>query len=254
MSRRRALGFTLAALLAVPAAAEERLVGRWSATTPYPFTLELAADGSGSLVDGEGVPAEPIRYRVQGATLLVEEDGDTTPYAFSLSGDELRLSGGDLDQALVLNRAPRQGGRASAPGSLSNSSNKNPHPTAGRSGAAPPSVGGSCAGACRHLVACVGAGPADGARCLGDCQAAGYAPGFLKTFEQADCATAIAIAQALSGAGQQGQAQGLPGKPSDCNGCVWDGDTCAWYSQSNWGSNVAYSGAVMTCDSACCGH
>ena len=39
---------------------------------------------------------------------------------------------------------------------------------------------------------------------------------------------------------------------SECNGCVRDGGECNWYSQGNWGSAGAYSGAVITCDQSCC--
>lgn len=42
------------------------------------------------------------------------------------------------------------------------------------------------------------------------------------------------------------------GGGNDCTGCVWDGTSCTYYSQSNWGQGP-WSGAAISCNPACCG-
>jgi len=230
------------------AATPAGLPGEWATNSPAFFELKLNPDGGGSLAEVAGLPGDPIHYRVAGAQLLLEQDGEWVPFDFSLSGDVLRLSGGDLDEPLSLRRR----GRGAGPNSAGNGIR------AGKAGA--PSGGtppartraGDCSRTCQHIVACAQAGAADAARCLNDCRNASYAPEFLLMVEQADCLTTLAIVQALSGGQATEGGEGLPSRSADCNGCVWDGDTCAWYSQSNWGHG-AYSGAVATCDNSCCG-
>lgn len=228
------------------AAGDPRLHGTWSASSPLPFTLTLAADGSGSISDGQGVPAEPLRWRAAGGQLVLEQDGEDLAYDLQLTGDTLRLSGGDFDEPLTLRRQ----GAAARSGGVSNVGTR-PSPPAPTRRAPGAQAAGSCAGACRHIVQCAGGTASDGARCLADCQATGYQPAFLAYVEQSDCPTTLAIVQALSGGGQQGAA-GVPNRSAECDGCVWDGDTCAWYSQGNWGQGP-YSGAVSECSPSCCG-
>ncbi|MBL8921365.1 MAG: hypothetical protein JNJ54_21070 [Myxococcaceae bacterium] len=57
----------------------------------------------------------------------------------------------------------------------------------------------------------------------------------------------------LVGVAQQ-RGGGGGGRSAECQGCVRDGDDCVWVSQGNWGSgpNNPYSGAVSSCDPACC--
>lgn len=113
--------------------------------------------------------------------------------------------------------------------------------------------GGTCEAACGHYLECKGASmntAQNRATCTTNCKGLGLKSSDLASFEQSDCATAI---QMVEGNGQQQQANGSNsgGRPSECNGCVKDGDSCIWLSQSNWGQGP-YSGAAATCESYCC--
>ncbi|MFZ5475423.1 MAG: hypothetical protein ACOZNI_01500 [Myxococcota bacterium] len=113
-------------------------------------------------------------------------------------------------------------------------------------------AGGDCGASCKHLLRCAGQ-PELQAECVAECRMAGHDPEFLGWFQQQDCQTALTVVAMLSGgADQGGQASGGSAKGSQCDGCVWDGTECNWYSQSNWGSQNAYSGAVISCDPGCC--
>ncbi len=231
------------------AAGDPRLHGTWSASSPFPFTLTLAADGSGSISDGQGVAAEPLRWRAAGGQLVLEQDGEDLAYDLQLTGRHPAAVRGRL------RRAPHPatpGGRGPARRQSRTRPRlrRRPCRRGARRPRRPPGAG-SCAGACRHIVQCAGGTAADGARCLADCQATGYQPAFLAYVEQSDCPTTLAIVQALSGGGERGSA-GAPNRSAECDGCVWDGDTCAWYSQGNWGQGP-YSGAVSECSPSCCG-
>ena len=192
------------------------------------------------LADGERLLGEG---RAVGVRLTSEEAVEDLAYDLQIAGDTLRLSGGDFDEPLTLRRQ-RAAGRS---GGISNTITPSSPPAPARRAPA----AGSCAGACGHIVQCAGGTAVDGARCLADCRATGYQPAFLAYVEQSDCPTTLAIVQALSGGGQQGAA-GVPNRSAECDGCVWDGDTCAWYSQGNWGQGP-YSGAVSECSPSCCG-
>jgi len=87
--------------------------------------------------------------------------------------------------------------------------------------------------------------------CIQQCVKMRYSAADLASYQQTDCATAISI---VEGTGTQQQSSGS--KSSECQGCVWDGSSCVWISQGNWGSgpNNPYSGAVSSCNSYCCGH
>jgi hypothetical protein len=65
----------------------------------------------------------------------------------------------------------------------------------------------------------------------------------LAQYEQTDCATAVQLIE--------GQPSGGTQKSDQCKGCVSDGSSCVWASQSDWGQGP-YSGAVMDCDPSCC--
>src|SRR5690349_14232546 len=95
----RALGFLvwvsmMGRALATQAAAN--LVGTWQAQEgPVAIVLTLAPGGTGTLDQA------PIKYRVQGNTLAVDEGGTLNNYTFALKGNTLTLSGGDLTQPLT---------------------------------------------------------------------------------------------------------------------------------------------------------
>jgi hypothetical protein len=89
---------------AAPAAA---LPGTWEwRGEGFVLTLAVDPDGTGKL------DAAPIRWSVRGETLAIVEDGETIEYRFSLAGDALTLSGGDLDAPALFQRkgaAPPRG-------------------------------------------------------------------------------------------------------------------------------------------------
>jgi hypothetical protein len=64
----------------------------------YQMTLMLNADGSGEF-DGEA-----IRFTAQGNQLSITADGTITKYNYSLQGNSLNLSGGDLEKAITFTR------------------------------------------------------------------------------------------------------------------------------------------------------
>jgi hypothetical protein len=90
------------------------LTGSWqSKDTPIPINVTLKADGTGTFDD------TPIKYKVQGNILSVNEEGTVNNYHFRLTGDSLVVSGGDLDAPMtfVRQRSGRGlGGRLSQPG------------------------------------------------------------------------------------------------------------------------------------------
>lgn len=116
---------------------------------------------------------------------------------------------------------------------------------------------GGCAGACTHLLGCAGQ-PEQQAYCVSECGAAGHDATFLDWFLTTDCQTALTVVAMLAGGGdnaggaQQAQTGGQAARSKDCDGCVWDGSSCTWYSESSWGQG-AYSGALIGCASSCCG-
>jgi len=103
--------------LAVAAAQQEsRLFGSWqtkdSADSAVVIRLTLNPDGTGTLDNTR------IKYSVRGAQLIVNEEGTINNYAFKLNGDEMVVSGGDLDAPLTFVRqgtGKGLGGRKSQP-------------------------------------------------------------------------------------------------------------------------------------------
>jgi hypothetical protein len=102
-----ALGtFLLLALSFLPGSSsgaepDSGLAGTWEVPfpgRPDPLVLVLAADGAGTL-DGE-----TIRYSVRGSQLSILNDGETQQYEFKLHGNELTLTGGDLERPTTLVR------------------------------------------------------------------------------------------------------------------------------------------------------
>jgi hypothetical protein len=64
----------------------------------FQMTLMLNADGSGEF-DGDA-----IRFSTQGDKLTVTQNGTSNTYTYILSGNSLKLSGGDLDQPITFTR------------------------------------------------------------------------------------------------------------------------------------------------------
>ena len=79
--------------------AEAVLTGSWGGEVAgQAVSLSLNGKGGGSL-DGK-----PIRYQVMGGLLLIEEDGEVTPYQFRLQGGQLLIAGGDIPGVLSMIR------------------------------------------------------------------------------------------------------------------------------------------------------
>lgn len=75
------------------------LVGSWETKgSELVVRVTFNPDGTGTL-DGT-----PIKYSVRGAQLTVNEEGTINNYTFKLSGDELVVSGGDLDAPMTFVR------------------------------------------------------------------------------------------------------------------------------------------------------
>lgn len=101
-----AAGLAVLALLtsgrAIAQGTPPNLLGTWEWSDEiYPLTLTLNPDGTGILDE------EPIRYTVAPGMLTIFEEGEAIEYEFTLAGDKLTLSGGDLDETTVF---VRQGG------------------------------------------------------------------------------------------------------------------------------------------------
>ncbi len=80
------------------------LVGTWqSQEANASMTLILNADGTGKLDDTS------IKYTVEGNKLRVNEEGVVNNYTFSLRGNTLTVSGGDLEQPLTFERQTGKG-------------------------------------------------------------------------------------------------------------------------------------------------
>lgn len=85
----------------VPAAAQRapRLDGTWKANTPDgPQTVVVRADSSASFGD------ETVRWRVVADSIFLALGDEWMVYNFSLRGRRLTLSGGDLEEPIVLER------------------------------------------------------------------------------------------------------------------------------------------------------
>jgi len=78
---------------------QNKIYGLWqNAQFGYQMTLMLNPDGSGEF-DGE-----MIKYTTEGPKLSIVERGQATVYSFSLQGNSLTLSGGDLEKPLTFTR------------------------------------------------------------------------------------------------------------------------------------------------------
>lgn len=115
------------------------------------------------------------------------------------------------------------------------------------SGGAPSTADGTCQGVCEHYLGCKGIYDTQSVQaCLLSCAQLGLTPQYMTAYQAADCTTAVQIAE---GTGTSSGASS--GSSSSCSGCVWDGSSCIWLSQSNWGAGP-YSGAASSCDASCC--
>lgn len=88
-------------LLALPAGAQRppRLEGTWRANTPDgPQTVIVRADSSASWGD------ETVRWRVVADSIFLALGDEWMVYNFALAGRRLTLSGGDLEEPIVLQR------------------------------------------------------------------------------------------------------------------------------------------------------
>jgi hypothetical protein len=94
----------MAAALALPAgqaAAQRvpRLEGTWKAETPDgPQTVIVRADSSASFGD------ETVRWRLVADSIFIAFGDEWMVYNFALRGRRLTLSGGDLEEPIVLDR------------------------------------------------------------------------------------------------------------------------------------------------------
>jgi hypothetical protein len=76
-----------------------RLEGTWRADTPDgPQTVIVRADSSASWGD------ETVRWRVVADSLFIALGDEWTGYHFAMAGRRLTLSGGDLEEPIVLQR------------------------------------------------------------------------------------------------------------------------------------------------------
>ena len=85
------------------------IVGLWRNNT-MGFNMDLTLEGNGKgKFDGE-----PISFQFAGGTLTIVASGQKTQYQAQLNGDDLTLSGGDLDAAIAFKRV-KEGGSNSVP-------------------------------------------------------------------------------------------------------------------------------------------
>lgn len=77
-----------------------KIYGIWqNSQFGYQMTLMLNPDGSGEF-DGE-----MIKFTTEGSKLSIVDRGQATVYTFSLQGNSLTLSGGDLEKAITFTRS-----------------------------------------------------------------------------------------------------------------------------------------------------
>ncbi len=88
------------------AAQDSSLLGVWQFTSgDTKLTLKLNSDGTGALND------DAFKYTVRGNRLIVEDEaGQISVYLFSIQGNALTVSGGNLPGAMTFMRQERTGG------------------------------------------------------------------------------------------------------------------------------------------------
>ena len=78
---------------------DSQLFGSWRTKgSPVVIRLTLNPDGTGTL------DQTPIKFTVRGSQLIVNEEGEVNNYTFKINGDEMLVSGGDLDAPLTFMR------------------------------------------------------------------------------------------------------------------------------------------------------
>ena len=93
------LGCVLLSFPTVFAQEDSTLFGSWQTKgSVVAIRLTLNPDGTGTLDE------TPIKFTVRGNQLVVTEDGKVNNYTFKISGDEMLVSGGDLDAPLTFMR------------------------------------------------------------------------------------------------------------------------------------------------------
>jgi len=124
-------------------AAKVQLGGTWKAETPDgPRSVIIRADSSASYGD------ETVRWRLQGDSLHIAFGDEWMVYRYKLKGTKLTLSGGDLEDPIILKRsgpptplpkgisvpdAPPDGQRATtAPSGATGTKRPKPAATSGR--------------------------------------------------------------------------------------------------------------------------
>jgi hypothetical protein len=101
MRSRASIILALVAVLPGALAAQRppRLEGTWKAQTPDgPQTVVVRPDSSASFGD------ETVRWRVVADSIFIAMGDEWTVYRFALAGRKLTLSGGDLEEPIVLQR------------------------------------------------------------------------------------------------------------------------------------------------------
>lgn len=107
----RVLGLLTLALGLAPAlraqTAVPDLVGTWETETPDgPQVVTLKADSTASF--GE----ETVQWRVTADTIFIQFEDEWVGYNFVIVGRNLTLSGGDLEEPVILERIERAGLRS----------------------------------------------------------------------------------------------------------------------------------------------
>jgi hypothetical protein len=101
---------------------QAKLYGKWeNSSFGETMILMLNTDGTGEL---EG---DPITFTISGNNLVMKSDGEINTYDFSLQGNSLRVSGGDLDQPITFTRggaSANQNAEAKTPAATSGGNDK----------------------------------------------------------------------------------------------------------------------------------
>lgn len=101
---RRIIRAVLLSLVWMATASAASLQGTWQGELMgEPLTLTLGPNDQGVLDDA------PIRYQINGNTLVIDDAGDIIAYQFQQQGNRLTVSGGDLPGPVVLLRGKAAG-------------------------------------------------------------------------------------------------------------------------------------------------
>jgi hypothetical protein len=94
------LAFALPVWFAAVVFANPALHGTWSAPDVQgrPLKVDFAPDGSGKINDA------PMRWQAVGGALFIQQNGQVASYGFTLDGNKLHVSGGDLAKPATLTK------------------------------------------------------------------------------------------------------------------------------------------------------